>query len=251
MARLAAATSWELGRGQKKATLEPLGPTRLLLCGHPHCQAATALKAALARQARNLDIELDLAEAPTVCRGRCEGGPYVGLSQWGLFYGGLQPRATEDLVAETCLAGRLIFPRLLISPLTVTDHRVLYIKEQEVLLLLDQKLCLLKAAAYLFRFNAAESCGKCTPCRLGIPRLETILRRLEDGQADEAELTELKLLTQMMAEDAYCDFAGKITAPLRLLWQARPEFLLQHLEAGCPQAGSDLVPLGEGGLDAV
>ncbi|KMY68063.1 hypothetical protein AAU61_09660 [Desulfocarbo indianensis] len=250
MARLAAATPWELGRGQKEAPREPLGPTRLLLCGHPHCQAAAAFKAALARESRNFEMELDLAEAPTACQGRCGGGPYVGLAQWGLFFGGFHPREAADLVAETCLAGRLLFPRLLISPRTVTDHRVLYIKDEGVLLLLDQRLCLLKAAAYLFRFNAAESCGKCAPCRLGVPRLATILRRFETGQADEEELAELKALTQMMAEDAYCDFAGKITAPLRLLWQARPEFLQQHLEAGCPQAGSDLVPLGEGGPDA-
>ncbi len=237
-----------LPRSRREAPLPVLGPTRLVICGHPQCRrGAPELRAALAREAEARELELTLGEAPTVCRGDCAGGPYLGLGELGLFYGGVAPEEAAELVTETCLAGRLLFPRLLVSPLTVTDSRVHYPRSRDALVLLEEDRCPLQAAAYIFRFNAAESCGKCLPCRLGVHRVETLLRQLENGGAGAKALQELEQLTQAMARDSYCDFAAKVTAPLRLVLELAREEVVRHLEGGCPHAAAGLEPLGRGG----
>lgn len=225
----------------------PLGPTHLNVCSHPQCTSAPALKTALLKEGQGLEIDLTITDAPTLCQGECRGGPYVGLPALSLFYGNVRQRFAGELVNETCLSGRLLFQRLLISPAKVTDGRVLYLRQEGVLVLLEETRCPLAAAAYLFRFNAGESCGKCTPCRLGVPTVERILRRLETGEATEDDAQQLRLLLGTMARDAYCEFAEKVTAPLRLLLEADPEQIQQHIGGGCPRAGQGLTPLGQGG----
>jgi hypothetical protein len=246
MARLATRDQRGHSSGSE-APPAPLGPTHLTICTHPRCQKAFALKTALRNEAQALEIDLTLSDAPTLCRGDCPKGPYVGLPGLGLFYGNIPLRQAAELINETCLYGRLLFQRLLISPRKVTDNRVLYMRQQGVLVLLEKDRCPLAAAAYLFRFNAAESCGKCTPCRLGVPAVERIIRRLETGGADEQDLKQLRSLLHTMARDAYCEFAEKATAPLRLVLEISPQHLERHLSTGCPNAGAGLAQLGQGG----
>ncbi len=247
MWRAAASDQRGRSRSRPKAPPTPLGPTRLTLCSHPQCKKAHALRAALNKEAHALEISVQMAEAPTLCRGSCDQGPYVGLPSLGLFYHDVQTREAAELVTETCLSGRLLFQRLLISPLSVTDGRIYYSREEGVLVLLEQERCPLEAAAYLFRFNAGQSCGKCTPCRLGVPNVENILRRLENGGADEDDPKLLGSLLGIMSRDSYCEFADKVTAPLRLLWEVAPDMIMQHLADGCPRAHSGLGRLGKEG----
>lgn len=249
MMRSAAADHRRPSRRRTKPALQPLGPTHLTLCSHPQCKKAYAMRAALTREGLANDIKLRVAEAPTFCRGSCPHGPYLGLPSLGLFYGGLEVQEAADIVTETCLFGRLLFHRLLISPLTVTDGRVHYSREDGVLVLLEEERCPLEAAAYLFRFNADESCGKCTPCRLGVPNVEILLRRFENGGASKEDAELINLLVHAMYRDAYCEFAGKVTAPLRLLLEVAPEHIEKHLVNGCPRAGASLSRLGKGGRD--
>ena len=246
MARVAPGDQRGLARGPKQPP-RPMGPTHLTICSHPHCSTASVLKAAIHKEGHWLEVELTIADAPTLCHGACAHGPYVGLPSLDLFYGGIQQNEAADLVAETCLFGRLLFQRLLISPRTVTDSRILYLRQEGVMVLLEEARCPMAAAAYLFRFNAGESCGKCTPCRLGVPTVEGILRRLEKGGATEDDAKQLKLLLNTMSRDSYCEFAEKVTAPLRLLLEAAPQLIERHIETGCPQGGSGLSPLGERG----
>jgi (2Fe-2S) ferredoxin len=249
MMRLATTDQRRPFHSRTKPALQPLGPTHLTLCSHPQCKKSHATRAALTREGLAHDISLRVAEAPTFCRGSCPHGPYVGLPSLGLFYGGLQSQEAAELVSETCLSGRLLFHRLLISPLTVTDGRIHYSREDEVLVLLEEERCPLEAAAYLFRFNADESCGKCTPCRLGVPNVEILLRRFEKGGASKEDAELINLLVHAMYRDSYCEFAGKVTAPLRLLLEVAPEQIEKHLANGCPRAGSGLGRLGKGGRD--
>jgi (2Fe-2S) ferredoxin len=242
MARLATTDQRGLVR-KPELPPQPMGPTHVTICSHPNCPTAQVFKTAIQKEANLLEVEINITDAPTFCRGTCTHGPYVGLPSLGLFYGGILQREAAELVKETCLSGRLLFQRLLISPRNVTDSRILFVRQENVLVLLEEKRCPLAAAGYLFRFNAGESCGKCTPCRLGVPSVESILRRFEQNAANEDDVKQLRLLLHTMSRDAYCEFAEKVTAPLRLLLEAAPDLLDQHVATGCPQDG-DLGPLG-------
>ncbi len=209
--------------------------TRYTICTHPRCsRRENELRAEMLRQIRRMDLDVALGEALTLCSGDCQAGPYVGLPQLGLFYGGVRPQDAAVMLEETTLAGRLIFERLLIQPTTVTDSRLVFERRHGVLVAMEADACLLELVSYLFDFNARESCGKCFPCRLGTHRLHWLLHRLMTPGTGPAHLRELRELAAAMARDSYCEFADKVTAALRLGLELGGEVFERHLTGGCP-----------------
>jgi NADH-quinone oxidoreductase subunit F len=57
---------------------------------------------------------------------------------------------------------------------------------------MDRDNCMVDVARYFVSFTAAESCGKCAPCREGLPQMLNILERISRGDAAEADLDELR-----------------------------------------------------------
>jgi (2Fe-2S) ferredoxin len=222
--------------------------SRYTVCTHPGCRAGCReLASALKQQARRLELEVAVEPTLTVCRSRCRQGPYVGMPQLGLFYAGVQPEEAAELLNETSLQGRMLFHRLYVTPRVVTDSRLVWDKEDEVLVLMEADCCLVEAVTYLLDFHAAVSCGKCFPCRLGVPRLHALLHRFMAGGATESELAELETLAELLARDTYCDFGPKITAPLRLALEQGRAVFQRHREDGCPPGEVHLFRPQEGG----
>jgi NADH:ubiquinone oxidoreductase subunit F (NADH-binding) len=133
----------------------------------------------------------------------------------GLFYQGFAPEEVSSLLAETALRGRLLFDRMRVNATVVTDARVAFEADERVLVTIAPEIHLLDAAAYLFFFNAKESCGKCFPCRIGVPEVAVGLNRMLGGQAQEKDLKGLQTLANTMADSTYCKFGAKVTAPVR------------------------------------
>jgi NADH-quinone oxidoreductase subunit F len=103
------------------------------------------------------------------------------------------------------------------------------------LIVLDETVCIVRAATRMEEFFRHESCGKCTPCREGTAWLHKILVRLEQGQGSEADLDLLMSLSGEISGKVLCalgDFAtSPVTATIR---QFRDEYL-QHFTLGrCP-----------------
>jgi (2Fe-2S) ferredoxin len=212
------------------------GLTRLSLCSHPACaMGGRRLARVLRRELASAGLRVDLPAAPTLCGGRCEHGPYLGLRELGLFYAGVRPGEAAELVAETVLAGRLLFHRLRLEPYTVTDSRMAYERESGVMVLMEPDMCLVKAAAYLLDFHGRESCGKCVPCRLGVLRMWRLLDKMERGGASPGDIAELGAVARVMAQGSYCEFGPKAAAPVLLLWDQGRDLLEAHLEHGCPR----------------
>ena len=69
------------------------------------------------------------------------------------------------------------------------------------------------ATLNLIEFFARESCGWCTPCREGLPYVETLLRAIENGEGKEAFIPMLKEMCGHM-KLAYCAFAEGAAAPV-------------------------------------
>jgi len=79
------------------------------------------------------------------------------------------------------------------------------------LVVLDDGDCMVDIARFFLQFTQAESCGKCTYCRIGTKRMLEILNRLCEGKARPRDLVELESLTDMVSRASLCGLGQ--TAP--------------------------------------
>lgn len=99
---------------------------------------------------------------------------------------------------------------------------------------LDESDCMVEMTQYFLSFTQLESCGKCTPCRVGSKRMLEILDRLCAGEGKEGDLEQLMELASVMRSMSLCGL-GK-TAPnpvLTALRYFREEFEA-HINGKCP-----------------
>ena len=66
----------------------------------------------------------------------------------------------------------------------------------------------------LAAYNAAESCGKCTPCREGTPRIVDTLDRLISGNGSASDLDELRYLSEVVSLASLCGLGQAAGAPI-------------------------------------
>ena len=101
------------------------------------------------------------------------------------------------------------------------------------LVVLGESSCMVDVARYFTAFTCAESCGKCTFCRVGIRRMLDILDRLTTGQAKMEDIDQLEELAKSIKRAAMCGL-GK-TAPnpvLSTLRYFRQEYE-EHVQGVC------------------
>ena len=102
------------------------------------------------------------------------------------------------------------------------------------LVVLDESDCMVDIARYFLEFTQDQSCGKCTPCRVGTRRMLDILNRLATGEGKKGDLEELESLALFIRQSSLCGL-GK-TAPnpvLSTLKHFRDEYEA-HLAGRCP-----------------
>jgi NADH:ubiquinone oxidoreductase subunit F (NADH-binding)/NADH:ubiquinone oxidoreductase subunit E/Pyruvate/2-oxoacid:ferredoxin oxidoreductase delta subunit len=102
------------------------------------------------------------------------------------------------------------------------------------LIVLDDSDCIVEMCRYFLSFTQDESCGKCTPCRIGTKRMLEMLTRLCEGKGKESDLELLNELGQAVAKQSLCGL-GK-TAPnpvLTALNYFKDEFIA-HVNGKCP-----------------
>lgn len=79
------------------------------------------------------------------------------------------------------------------------------------LIVMDEDSCMVDVARFFIEFVQEESCGKCTPCRVGTKRLLEILERICDGKGKEEDIQNLIFLGNQIKETALCGL-GKTAA---------------------------------------
>lgn len=79
------------------------------------------------------------------------------------------------------------------------------------MIVLDEDDCMPAVAKFYLDFTVEESCGKCTPCRVGTKRLSGILEKICDGEGTPDDLDRLKELGQVIKDTALCGLG--MTAP--------------------------------------
>lgn len=99
---------------------------------------------------------------------------------------------------------------------------------------LDESDCMVEMARYFLSFTQSESCGKCTPCRVGTKRMLEILTRLCEGDGKDGDIEKLEQLAKTVKAQSLCGL-GK-TAPnpvLTTIRYFRDEFEA-HIKGRCP-----------------
>lgn len=89
---------------------------------------------------------------------------------------------------------------------------------------IDDSMPISEAVHHLAAYNAAESCGKCTPCREGAPRMRDLLAQLRDGTAPADAIDVLDSLDQALALGSLCGLGQLAPLPYR---SARTHFLTE------------------------
>ena len=72
------------------------------------------------------------------------------------------------------------------------------------MVVMDEDDCMVDVARFFLEFSVDESCGKCTPCRIGNKRLLEMLDLIVTGKADEETLHKLKELSEIVSETSLC-----------------------------------------------
>jgi NADH-quinone oxidoreductase subunit F len=95
------------------------------------------------------------------------------------------------------------------------------------MIVLDEDNCMVDIAKFYLEFTVEESCGKCTPCRIGNRRLYEILERITKGQGTKSDISDLRHLGQTIKDTSLCGLGQ--TAPNPIL--STLHFFMDEYEA--------------------
>lgn len=103
------------------------------------------------------------------------------------------------------------------------------------LVVMDEDTCMVDVARYFMDFTQDESCGKCTPCRVGTRRLLEILERICDGKGRAEDLDTLDYLCAEIQSTSLCGLGQGAPSPVvSTLRQFRDEYEAHIFEKRCP-----------------
>ena len=103
------------------------------------------------------------------------------------------------------------------------------------LVIMDEDTCMVDIARFFMDFTQDESCGKCTPCRVGTRRILEILERICAGKGQPEDLDTLEYLCAQIKEDSLCGLGqGAPTPVISTLKHFRKEYEAHIFEKRCP-----------------
>ena len=82
------------------------------------------------------------------------------------------------------------------------------------MVVMDEDDCMVDVARFFLEFSVDESCGKCTPCRIGNKRLFEMLDDLTKGKANEETLEKLEELSKIVSETSLCGLGQSSPNPI-------------------------------------
>ena len=103
------------------------------------------------------------------------------------------------------------------------------------LIVMDETTCMVDIAKFFLEFTVEESCGKCTPCRVGTKRLLEQLDKITKGQGTLEDIDELEKLCYYIKENSLCGLGQTAPNPvLSTLKYFRDEYVAHVTERRCP-----------------
>ncbi len=103
------------------------------------------------------------------------------------------------------------------------------------LIVLDEDNCMVDIAKFYLQFTVDESCGKCTPCRIGTKRLYEMLCKVTEGKATLDDLDKMEQLCYYIKDNSLCGLGQSAPNPvLSTLKYFRDEYIAHVVDRRCP-----------------
>ncbi len=103
------------------------------------------------------------------------------------------------------------------------------------MIVMDEDNCMVDIARFFLDFTVDESCGKCTPCRVGTRRMLEILERITQGKGEEGDIEKLQELAESIKSSALCGLGQTAPNPvLSTIKYFRDEYEAHIREKRCP-----------------
>ena len=105
------------------------------------------------------------------------------------------------------------------------------------LIVMDESTCMVDIAIFFLEFTVDESCGKCTPCRVGTKRLLEMLTDITEGKADMQELEKMENLCHYIKENSLCGLGQTAPNPVLSTLQYFRDEYVEHIKEHKCRAG--------------
>ena len=103
------------------------------------------------------------------------------------------------------------------------------------MIVMDEDNCMVDIAKFFLEFTVEESCGKCTPCRVGVRRLYEILDKITSGNGEMEDIDKLEELCYFIKENALCGLGQTAPNPvLSTIKYFREEYEAHIVDKRCP-----------------
>lgn len=103
------------------------------------------------------------------------------------------------------------------------------------LIVMDEDNCMVDIAKFFLDFTVEESCGKCTPCRIGTKRLSEMLEKVTAGNATLEDIDKMEELCHYISENSLCGLGQTASNPvLSTLRYFREEYIAHVVDKRCP-----------------
>ncbi|MFC1963679.1 NADH-ubiquinone oxidoreductase-F iron-sulfur binding region domain-containing protein, partial [Chloroflexota bacterium] len=108
------------------------------------------------------------------------------------------------------------------------------------MVVLDESTCMVEVARYFLSFTQAESCGKCTACRLGTRQMLEILTNITQGKGCDEDIDTLRTIANVVKECSLCGLGQTCPNPvLSTIHYFQDEYEAHIREKKCPAAACD------------
>ena len=103
------------------------------------------------------------------------------------------------------------------------------------LIVMDEDTCMVDIAKFFLEFTVDESCGKCSPCRIGTKRMLEILEKITEGKGTLEDIDTLEELAETIKTSAFCGLGQTAPNPvLSTLRYFRDEYIAHVVDKTCP-----------------
>ena len=98
------------------------------------------------------------------------------------------------------------------------------------LIVMDDTKCMVNIAKFYLEFTVSESCGKCTPCRIGTKRMLEILTKICEGKGTEKDIEKLASLADTITKASVCGLGQTAANPVKSTMKYFMDEYLEHVE---------------------
>ena len=95
---------------------------------------------------------------------------------------------------------------------------------------MDDTKCMVNIAKFYLEFTVSESCGKCTPCRIGTKRLLETLQKICDGRGEMTDIQNLKELSENIIKSSVCGLGQTAPNPVVSTMRYFMDEYIEHVQ---------------------